>query len=68
MDSNNQLGCLTHEDELNVYFDNSAPAPADLDAGFIDWTMHSGFYDGAWTHTTNEGPLYAGSGLLDTML
>jgi hypothetical protein len=56
------------DDELDAYFDNNAPAPASLDAGYIDWTTTSGFNDGVWTHTTNKTPLYAGTGLADTML
>jgi hypothetical protein len=68
MDRDDQLEGLTHEDELNVYFDSNAPAPVNLDAGYVDWTMSTGFDDGARTHTANEGPSYAGSGLADTML
>ena len=56
------------DDELDVYFDNIAPAPASLDAGYIDWTTTSGFEDGAWTQNANKIPLYAGSGPADTML
>ena len=56
------------DDELDAYFDNNAPAPASLDAEYIDWTTTSGFNDEAWTYTTNKAPLYVGTGLADTIL